>query len=106
MYDELIIHKNRTNVIAVGLAFDVSEDTITSQIRSGLKENSELLVEFDVFFATDGTDGELLLVLDDEETGDITKTYGYMDLKRVTNGQPVSVFTKPLKVVFKEVVTA
>lgn len=106
MHDQLVIHMNRTNVVAVGLAFDVSEDTITSEIRSDKDVSSDLLATFEVTYATDGTDGELLLILNENELENVTKTYGFMDLKRVAGDETVSVFLEPLKVFFQGVVTA
>ncbi len=106
MHDQLVIHMNRTNVVAVGLAFDVSEDIITSEIRSDKDVSSDLLATFEVTYATDGTDGELLLILNENELENVTKTYGFMDLKRVAGDETVSVFLEPLKVFFQGVVTA
>lgn len=98
----LVIHKGRTNIIPVGLGFDVSGDDFKSEIRDS---KSELIAEFEVTFLTDGTDGELILTLDNSESENIDKTYGFMDIKRVSNGEPLSVFNGPLQVVFKSVVT-
>jgi hypothetical protein len=102
MADSILIHKNRTNIISVALGFDVSNDTITSEIRD---KDLELIAEFDVSFASDGSDGELILTLDDEQTSEITQVYGYMDLKRFSGGEPLSVFESPLEVIFQEVIT-
>lgn len=106
MSGELIIHRNRTNIVQVPLGFDVSNDVITSQIRKERNHESNLLAEWNVSFATDGTDGKIVLTLVASAISSITQTYGYMDLKRVSGGEPLSVFAEPLKVKFQGVVTA
>lgn len=105
MHDQLVIHLNRTNYVAVGLAFDVSGETITSEIRSEKTLDSDLLATFTVEYATDGTDGELVLILNSEDLTNVTKTYGFMDLKRISGDEPLSIFSEPLKVLFQGVVT-
>lgn len=104
--NQLIVYKDRTAIVPVSLGFDVSSDAITSQIRVGKDFESDLIAEWDVTFLTDGVDGELILTLDDSVTVMITNDIGYMDLKRVTGGEPVNVFDKPLEVLFKNSVTA
>lgn len=105
MGNSLIVHKGRTNIVPVSLGMDVSGDTITSEIRAKPVATSELIASWTVSFETDGSDGEIILTLDDSDTVDITYSRGYMDLKRVTAGEPVPVFDKPLHVEFKDVVT-
>ncbi len=41
------VHRNRTNVHTVHLGFDVSDQTIRSQIRVGQDPSSELIAEWD-----------------------------------------------------------
>lgn len=103
--NKVIVHKNLTNTITIDLGIDVSLDTITSQIRSEEDHTSNLIAEWDVVFETDGTDGKLILTLDDLITGQIEVDSGYMDLRRVTAGEPVPVFDKPLEVSFRGTVT-
>jgi hypothetical protein len=105
MSSEIVVHKGRTNVITIGLGIDVSDDTITSEIRSGPDQSSALIMTWDVEFATDGTDGELVLTIDNTITGDIEASSGYMDLKRVSAGEPIPVFDRPLEVTFQGSVT-
>ena len=104
--EQLIVYKNRTTVVPVSLGFDVSQDTFTSQIREEEDSASPLIAEWTVSFLTDGTDGELLLTLDDSGTSQITKTKGFMDIKRVTGNEPVSVFDAPIEVLFRNTITA
>lgn len=106
MSSAIIVHKNRTNIITVGLGYDVSADTITSEIRAQPEVDSPLLATWTVAFATDGEDGELVLTLDDTVTAQISATSGFMDIKRVTGSEPVPVFDKPLEVIFRGTVTA
>lgn len=105
MSGEVVVHKGRTNVISVGLGIDVSLDTITSQIRSEPDVSSPLIMSWVVTFATDGTDGELILQVDDVITSSISELSGFMDLKRVSAGEPLPVFDRPLEVVFRGTVT-
>lgn len=105
MSDQLVIHKARQCIITVNLGIDVSGDTITSQVRAGNNSDSPLIAQFDVAFVTDGTDGELTLTLEDSITEAIEADNGYMDIKRVTGGEAVPVFERPLEVVFRGSVT-
>lgn len=102
---QITIHKGRTKVLPVSLGYDVSHDVITSQIRAEKNRASALLATWTVAFLTDGTDGELVLTLDDSVIQGITKSTGYMDLKRVSGGEPINVFDQPLEVLFRESVT-
>ena len=83
----------------------MSNDTITSQIRKEKNRESELLGEFVVTFVTDGTDGELKLTFDDSVSDDVEKSKGWMDMKRLTGGEPMNVWDDPIEVLFKEPVT-
>lgn len=104
--NQIIVHKGRTNILLVGVGYDVSNDVITSQIRVDKSRISQLIATWQVSFVTDGTDGELMLTLDDSVSGPIVKSTGWMDLKRVTGGEPVNVFDEPLEVLFREPVTS
>jgi len=106
MTSKVIVHKNRTNVITVSMGIDVSADTITSEIRSEPDIESPLIATWDVSYKTNGADGELILTLDDLETSQIRANSGYMDLKRIVNGEPFSVFDMALEVSFRGSVTA
>ena len=102
---DIIVYKNRTNVLSVSLGADVSGDTFASEIREKELGSSALVATWVVDFLTDGTDGELVLTLDDTGTETITVKQGYMDIKRISGGEPYEVFP-PVKVLFKETVTA
>ena len=103
--NKVVVHKGRTNTVRVLMGIDVSADILTSEIRSEPDVQAPLLATWHVSFATDGTDGELILVLDDVQTAQIEVNTGYMDIKRVTGGEPIPVFDKPLEVSFRGVVT-
>jgi len=105
MITPIVVRKGRTTVIQVALGFDVSSDTFTSEIRTDESPESDLLATWVVTFSTDGTDGELILTLDDSETTEIDRINGVMDLKRVSGGEPLDVFGA-VPVTFKEGVTA
>lgn len=103
--NQIVVHKGRTVVLPVSIGFDVSADTITSEIRAEKDKESDLIATWEVTFLTDGKDGKLLLTLDDAVTSGITKSTGYMDIKRVSGGEPFAVFDDPLEVIFKDVIT-
>ena len=105
MSSQVIVHKARRNIITVNIGYDVSGDTITSEIRAAPYRSAPLLATWAVSYATDGTDGELILTLDDTATAVVDVDRGYMDLKRVTGGEPVAVFDQPLEVLFRDAVT-
>lgn len=105
MSHEVVVHKGRTNVVTVHLGMDVSGDTFTSQIRTQPSISSPLIAEWVVAFATDGTDGALVLTLDDSVTSEIQENSGYMDLKRQAGSEPLAVFDRPLEVTFRGSVT-
>lgn len=103
---DLLVYKERTNSVQVDLGMDVSADTITSEVRADRTVSSELLFTWDVNFVTDGEDGLLVLTVDDSLLQDITAKVGWMDLKRVSAGEELPVFRDPIKVRFRDAVTA
>lgn len=103
--EKVIVYKARTNTLPVNLGIDVSADTFTSEVRVDRDHTSTLLMEWTVAFDTDGTDGKLILTVDDIVTGQILPSSGWMDLKRVTGSEPVQVFD-PIEVEFRGSVTA
>jgi len=102
MSDVIVVYKNRTNKLTVSLGIDVSGDTLTSEIRT---QSGDLIATWTVDFDSDGTDGELVLTLDDADTDAIEYTTGLMDIKRVSGGEPYSVFDNPVEVEFRDTVT-
>jgi hypothetical protein len=105
MANQVVVHKGRTVILPVAIGYDVSGDEIRSQIREETDKDSPLIAEWTVSFLTDGTDGEVLLTLDNSVTGLITKTLGYMDMVRIVNGEPLPVFDDILEVLFKDTIT-
>jgi len=81
-------------------------DTFTSEIRTEPTVASPLLATWVTTFLTDGHDGKLKLVLDNSVTGSVAANSGYMDVKRVSGGEPLTVFDEPVEVAFRGVVTA
>lgn len=102
---QVIVHKNRTNVIQVNLGINVSASTFTSEIRSDPDFKSPLIATWTVSFLTDGSDGKIVLRLDDSVTKEINASSGFMDLKRISGSEPVPVFDRPLEVSFRGTVT-
>jgi len=108
MSNQVVVHKHRANTIQVDLGFDVSNDIITSEIRTEPSVEAPLIATWDVQFLTDGVDGKLVLSMGLADTDEIALNSGYMDLKRLIDGvgDPVPVFDQPLEVVFRGTVTA
>jgi len=99
------VYKGRRTAISVGLGYDVSSDTFSSQIRDEPERSASLLATWTITFLTDGTDGELVLTLPASQTTDVEESGGWMDLKRVSGGEPFNVWDDPVEVLFKEPVT-
>lgn len=104
-YSPIVVYKGRTTEVIVNLGFDVSGDTFSSQIRAADEVTSTLIATWSISFVNDGTDGLLLLKLDDAISSTITRTKGFMDIKRITSGEPIPVFDKPLPVIIQSTVT-
>lgn len=104
MSDEITVFKNRTTKVRVSLGFDVSTDSFTAEIRAKASSTSELLATWDVTFATNGIDGELIMTMQNESVAAVTAKSGYTDLKRMSGGEPYPVF-EPVKVKFVDTVT-
>lgn len=102
----VVVRVGRHNTIGVSLGRDVSQLNPTSEIRKAKSTTSQLIATWTVNFATDGTDGDLVLTLDDAITAAIIHSSGWMDIKLIENGEPVSAFKEPIQVVFEGVVTA
>ena len=105
MTDKVVVYKNRTNVLPVDLGMDVSGDTFTSEIRDKATSTGTLVATWAVTFDSDGTDGLLRLELQNEDLSNVTVKKGYMDIKRVSGGEPLPVFDFPLEVEFRESIT-
>lgn len=105
MSNAVIVHIGRTNTISVDLGIDITGDTITSEIRTEPRSDSVLIMTWTVTNRVDA-DGTFDLTVDDTITGQIAVAGGYMDIKRVTGGEPIPVFDKPLEVEFRGTVTA
>jgi len=105
MSNEIIVHKGRTNIVSVDFGIDVSDSVFTSEIRSQPDQASTLIATWQVGFETDGSDGIVILTLDDLITGQIKSLSGFMDMKRVTDTEVFAAWDGPLEVTFKGTVT-
>ena len=103
MSNILVVYKDRTNIVPVSLGFDVSGDTLTSEIRT---LSGTLIATWDVAFDGDGSDGQVILTMDNSVTAAIDYPNGLMDIKRVSGGEPLAIFEKPIEVEFRETITA
>jgi broad-specificity NMP kinase len=105
MDKSVVVYKNRTNVLTVRLGIDVSGDTFESEIRDRPNSDANLIATWAFSFLTDGTDGVVVLTCDNSQLSNVVHKTGYMDLKRVSNGEPYQVYA-PVKVQFVDTVTA
>lgn len=106
MGNQIVIQRGRTNIVMVALGMDISADTFMSQIRAKTASDSTLLATWDVQKVDGGIDGVLQLTLDDAISATIVANSGYMDLKRISGGEPLSVFESPVEVIVKGVITS
>lgn len=104
MANVVVVHKGRTVKLSVNLGFD-SSDTFTSEIRA-LPDRASTLIATWTVTNVQTAPASFDLVLDDALTAAITAKSGYMDLKRISGGQPIDVFDRPLEVEFRGTVTA
>lgn len=101
----IIVHRGRTASVRVNLSRNITGSTFTSQIRKTADADSELIATWTVNFATDGSDGTLILTMDNLITAGITFKNGFMDLKEIKAGEPMAVFNEPIPVIIRETVT-
>jgi hypothetical protein len=106
MSDYITVYKGRTKVLPVTLGKDVSKAKFKADIRVSQDPSSALVSTWSVLFATDGTDGELLLTLDRSVTMEIDRVRGYMFLRKLTDREPIHVFEPPLEVRFVSTIAA
>lgn len=85
--------------LPVSVGFNVSGMQFVSRIFTTTNANAPLITSWDVFFDSDGRDGELVLVLPASRTAPIKQTTGYMDLMRMVGGSPLYIF-RNLEVAF------
>lgn len=101
------VKRGRTCVLQASLPGDLSEDVVTSEIRVGVNQTSELIATWDVeFVQVRNGISWFQLTLDNSVTATIAYTHGYMDFKRISGGEPLIILDDPLSVIFEGVVTA
>lgn len=105
MYEPIIVHKNRNVTVGLNLGEDVSGNTFEGVIRASKDSDSTVLATWAIGFLTDGTDGEIVLTLEPEDTADIPYTIGWTDLKRIAGSESLPVFRSAVQVVFEESLT-
>lgn len=105
-HNTLTVYKGRTNILPVSFGYDISGSTFESQIRAKPDPSSTLIATWAVTFDSDGTDGELVLTLDDAITSAVTVSKGYMDIKRIVGGEPIAAHNGVIEVFFKDTVTS
>lgn len=105
--DQIIVTRHRTTKVQLSLPYDVTGDTISSEIREDDDPESTLLATWDVsLVSAEAGHSELVLTIDSAAANQVEKELGYMDLKRLSGGEPLNVFDGVLEVLFKDPVTA
>lgn len=103
MAKQLVVQKGRFNSKNLNLNMDVTGDTIISEIREQADQGSDLIATWTVV-TVDASLGTFTLQLDDSD-GLITQARGFMDVLRMSGGQPLSLLDEPLAVEFRGTVT-
>lgn len=103
--NKLVVYKNRTNIITVRLGYDITGDTLTSQIREQPDQDAAFIAEWDVD-VVDAALGEITMTLTPTDLVGVTQVRGFTDIKRVSSGQSLPVFTDAIQVEFRGTVTA
>lgn len=78
------VPKGKTVILPVSLAFNVSGDLakFSCHIRTTKEPTAPILATWEISFATNGKDGELILKLPYTVTETLPGSGGWMDLKR------------------------
>ena len=105
MSNEVIVHRNRYNVVTVDLGYDVTGETLTSEIRSEPKVDSPLIVAWDLT-VNDAATGKLTLIIDTTAAAQIKAASGFMDIKRQSGVEDIPAWDEPIEVTFQGSVTA
>ena len=99
----LEVYKDRVTTVTVDLGMDITGDTLTSQIRERQDKSSALIGSWDI--AVDDAESGLITMTFDDSPGTVTKTEGWMDIKRVIGSEAYPVWDDPLRVKFVGAVT-
>lgn len=102
--NKIIVHKNRTNTLKVNLGFSVAGESFKSEIRTQPDQTSPLIVTWAIVVNNSNT-GDMTLTLKSTQLANIPHKIGYMDIKRTSGTEPLSVFDEPLEVEFRGTVT-
>lgn len=102
---DIRVYKDRANILDIDMGIDVSADTITSQIRSKPDVSGALIATWVVTKPNGGSDGLIRLTISAAVASNIEATGGYMDVKRVSAGEPYPGWDRPLEVEIIGVVT-
>lgn len=102
----ITVYKKRTNTKEVWFGADYSDDELVSEIRVAADDESELIASWSIEPKTDGVDGKYIFTIDDSDLPSDIPDKGYMDIKRISAGEPLAVHKGYIVVDFQEVVTA
>lgn len=105
MSEAVIVHKHRVNELTINLGFNITGDTITSEIRSQPSQDGPLVATWTVTIIN-ATTGEIKLAMNAAVSGGINVETGWMDLKWVHSGSAKAIFESPLEVSIRDTVTA
>lgn len=99
----MVVHKGRVNTKTLKLNMDTTGETIKSEIRERPDIASPLIATWTVTEVDEAT-GEYNLFLDDSDSL-ITQATGFMDVIRISGGQPIPCFNRVLAIEFEGSVT-
>lgn len=92
------VERTKTIILSITLGFNVSSFEFLCEMRENEDPASARIATWDMTFATDGKDGELLAVLDNSITTDLVQDTAWLFLYRVSGITHLSVFEEPLEV--------
>lgn len=97
---KILVKRGKTVELPVSLGFNVSQMIFSSRIFEENTLDSTLITVWTVTFKDDGKDGELILTLDESITTGIVQSLGYMDLRNISDDEPVNIFKELLEISF------
>lgn len=104
--DHITVVKNRSITFEFTLGHQIGTDVYTSEIRVGQSVNTPLIATWNVSVKPGGLNRTLIFSMDNSVTAPIVQSHGWMDLKRVSGGEPLPVLDYAIPVLFKDAITA
>lgn len=104
--NDINIYKGRRKVLPIKFEYDISPYTFVAEIRVSKSMTSDLIATFESRFATDGKDGELLLILGEGATAALSAQKGFLRVRKTRmvreHRRTKQVFDEPIEVMIHE----